>query len=65
MIRCIAIDDEPLALKQMENYMEKTPFLEFLEVLRLCLRKKSYWRQPSLWEHAMEAHRLRICLTCE
>lgn len=28
MIRCIAIDDEPLALQQMVIYIEKTPFLE-------------------------------------
>ncbi len=28
MIRCIAIDDEPLALKQMAGYIQKTPFLE-------------------------------------
>jgi DNA-binding LytR/AlgR family response regulator len=28
MIRCIAIDDEPLALKQIVSYIEKTPFLE-------------------------------------
>jgi len=28
MIRCIAIDDEPLALKQMAGYIKKTPFLE-------------------------------------
>jgi two-component system LytT family response regulator len=28
MIRCIAIDDEPLALKQIESYIDKTPFLE-------------------------------------
>lgn len=28
MIRCITIDDEPLALKQMTAYIEKTPFLE-------------------------------------
>lgn len=28
MIRCIAIDDEPLALKQMESYIERTGFLE-------------------------------------
>ncbi len=28
MIRCIAIDDEPLALQQMGNYIERTPFLE-------------------------------------
>ena len=28
MIRCIAIDDEPLALRQVAGYIEKTPFLE-------------------------------------
>lgn len=30
MIRCLAIDDEPLALQQMVAYIEKTPFLEFI-----------------------------------
>jgi DNA-binding LytR/AlgR family response regulator len=30
MIKCIAIDDEPLALKQMAGYIHKTPFLELL-----------------------------------
>lgn len=29
MIKCIAIDDEPLALDVMENYISKTPELEF------------------------------------
>jgi len=28
MIRCIAIDDEPLALRQIADYITKTPFLE-------------------------------------
>lgn len=28
MIRCIAIDDEPLALQQIAAYINKTPFLE-------------------------------------
>jgi two-component system LytT family response regulator len=28
MIRCIAIDDEPLALRQIVDYIKKTPFLE-------------------------------------
>lgn len=28
MISCIAIDDEPLALKQIAGYIKKTPFLE-------------------------------------
>lgn len=32
MIRCIAIDDEPLALKQMESYITQTPFLDCLGV---------------------------------
>jgi two-component system LytT family response regulator len=32
-IRCLAIDDEPLALRQIGSYIEKTPFLE---VLALC-----------------------------
>jgi two-component system, LytTR family, response regulator LytT len=27
-IRCIAIDDEPLALRQIEDFIRKTPFLE-------------------------------------
>lgn len=30
MIRCIAIEDEPLALQQIINYIEKTPFLELV-----------------------------------
>jgi two-component system LytT family response regulator len=30
MIRCIAIDDEPLALKQIAEYIKKTPFLELV-----------------------------------
>jgi len=32
-LKCIAIDDEPLALKQISSYIEKTPFLE---ALALC-----------------------------
>lgn len=31
MISCINIDDEPLALKQIASYIEKTPFLELKE----------------------------------
>lgn len=30
MIPCIAIDDEPLALKQLSGYIEKTPFLKLV-----------------------------------
>lgn len=31
MIRCITIDDEPLALKQIASYISKTPFLELVK----------------------------------
>lgn len=30
MIKCIVIDDEPLALDLIENYVSKTPFLELV-----------------------------------
>lgn len=31
MMRCIAIDDEPLALAQITGYIEKVPFLELVK----------------------------------
>ena len=31
MIRCIAVDDEPLALTQIANYINKVPFLELIK----------------------------------
>ena len=30
MIKCVAIDDEPLALKQLAYYLEKVPFFELV-----------------------------------
>ena len=30
MIRCIAIDDEPLALAQISSYINKVPYLELV-----------------------------------
>jgi DNA-binding LytR/AlgR family response regulator len=42
MIHCIAIDDEPLALKQIEKYIEKTPFLELKESFESALDAISY-----------------------
>lgn len=31
MITCIAVDDEPLALRQIVSYIEQTPFLQLKE----------------------------------
>lgn len=38
MIRCIAIDDEPLALRQIVGYIQKTPFLELAGQFESALR---------------------------
>ena len=45
MIRCIAIDDEPLALKQMAGYIEKTPFLELADSFESALQAISWLRE--------------------
>lgn len=37
MIRCIAIDDEPLSLKQISKYIEKVPYLELIGMCRDAL----------------------------
>lgn len=42
MIRCIAIDDEPLALRQMVSYIEKTPFLNLIGQFESALQAISF-----------------------
>lgn len=37
MIKCIAIDDEPLALKQLAYYLEKVPFFELVASCRSAM----------------------------
>lgn len=38
MIACIAIDDEPLALKQVVSYIEKTPYLNLVGQFESALK---------------------------
>jgi two-component system LytT family response regulator len=42
MINCIAIDDEPLALQQIELYIEKTPFLNLLGLFENALEALTF-----------------------
>lgn len=42
MIRCIAIDDEPLALRQIAGYIEKTPFLELVATFESALEALNF-----------------------
>ena len=42
MIRCIAIDDEPLALEQITAYINKVPFLELAAKCQSALEARTY-----------------------
>lgn len=37
MIRCIAVDDEPLALRQLAYYLENVPFFELVASCRSAM----------------------------
>jgi DNA-binding LytR/AlgR family response regulator len=41
-IKCIAIDDEPLALKQIGSYINKTPFLETVALCHSAFEAMEY-----------------------
>jgi len=43
-IRCLAIDDEPLALKQIDIYIRKTPFLELVAICNNAFDAMGYLR---------------------
>lgn len=45
MISCIAIDDEPLALKQIAGYIGKTPFLSLLEKFESALQAIAFLQE--------------------
>lgn len=45
MINCIAVDDEPLALKQLENYISQVPFLDFKGGCRCAAEAMNYIRE--------------------
>ena len=40
MIRCIIIDDEPLALQQMEGYVKKIPYIELVAACQSAIEAK-------------------------
>lgn len=48
MIRCIAIDDEPLALQQMAGYIQKTPYLELEAQFESAMKAISWLQENSI-----------------
>ena len=48
MIRCIAIDDEPLALQQIVAYIRKVPFLELAAQCQSALEARQFLEQDTV-----------------
>ncbi len=48
MIRCLVIDDEPLALRQIRGYVQKTPFLELVATCRSAADAQIILQQQSI-----------------
>ena len=47
MIRCLAIDDEPLALQQLVAYIRKVPFLELAAQCQSALEARRFLEQDT------------------
>ncbi len=47
-IRCIAVDDEPLALEVIEDYVRKVPFLDLVKVFDNALEAMDFLRQEQI-----------------
>ena len=48
MIRCIAIDDEPLALRQITSYISQIPTLELVATFRSAVMAKEWLQNNSV-----------------
>ena len=48
MIRCLAIDDEPLALQQIVAYISKVPFLELAAQCQSALEARQFLEQDTV-----------------
>ena len=47
MIRCLAIDDEPLALRQLTTYIQKVPFLELAAQCQSAMEARKFLEQDT------------------
>ena len=48
MIKCIAIDDEPLALKQITSYINKTPYLDLTASFESPIEALTYLQENTV-----------------
>ena len=48
MIRCLAIDDEPLALRQLVTYIQRVPFLELAAQCQSALEAREFLAEEAV-----------------
>ena len=48
MVKCIVIDDEPLALRQLQSYISKIPYLEALKYFSSAVDAQAYLMDNSV-----------------
>ena len=48
MIRCLAIDDEPLALRQIKSYIERTPELELVAMCSSAIEAREVLQREQI-----------------
>ena len=48
MIRCLAIDDEPLALRQLAAYIQKIPFLQLVKACESALEARQIMEEEMI-----------------
>ena len=48
MIRCLAIDDEPLALRQLVTYIQRVPFLELAAQCQSALEARQFLAEEAV-----------------
>ncbi len=48
MLKCIAIDDEPLAVRQLDNYIRRSPALERVGLFRNAVDARNFLRENAV-----------------
>ena len=64
MIRCIAIDDEPLALKQINGYVNKISYLDLLKSFTSAIKALEYLQDENLKDEELDPEKNCIIGKC-
>ena len=52
MLKCVIVDDEPLGINVLKQYISKTPFLELKEAFTNPIEALEYLQNQSVYQPA-------------